>query len=57
MAEPSLARAVKAPPIDTALDPIFVDKNFAAVVPVLSTEYPREDNKKKNNIVRILVIL
>jgi hypothetical protein len=56
MAEPSLARAVKAPPIDTALDPIFVDKNFAAVVPVLSTEYPREDNKKKINIVRILVI-
>jgi hypothetical protein len=56
MAEPSLARAVKAPPMPTAFEPILVDKNFAAVVPVLSTEYPREDNKKKNNIVRILII-
>jgi hypothetical protein len=50
MAEPSLAIAVKAPPIPTALEPILVDKNFAAMVPVLSTEYPSDDNKKKNNI-------
>jgi hypothetical protein len=50
MDEPSFARAVKAPPMPTALEPIFVDKNFAAMVPVLSTEYPKEINKKKNSI-------
>ena len=57
MADPSLAIAVKAPPMATALGPILADKNLAAIVPALSTGKANDNNKKYETIKRILFIL
>ena len=46
--EPSLAIDVNAPPIPIALDPISVDRNLAAIVPVLSTALAVEQRKIAN---------
>ena len=54
--EPSLAIDVNAPPIPIALDPISVDRNLAAIVPVLSTAYVVEQNNAAKIIDRILFI-